>query len=287
MARKQRDIVNYFPHFANASEGDTLTILQSRFGNDGYALWFKLLEKLANSDGHIIDCRNPVKWQLLQAKSRLSEDKLSEIMTTLSELKAIDTDLWEKHHVIWCQNLVDNVSNVYENRRRESPQKPIIEGSNISAAVISTDRNISAAVIYTSKSTQRRVKKSIVENRKEDDPLPPTATPPVVEDSSSSSLSEQPVVNLHDLYKKEIGELTPTMIETLDAAQENYSTTWITEAIQVAVKSNKRSWVYIKGVLEKCKAEGHSPFNGNGRDPHKSDDPNKYIKGKYSHVVKR
>ncbi len=56
MARLQKDVVNYFPHDANACAGDTLTVLQSRFGNDGYAFWFKLLEKLSSTDGHCIDC---------------------------------------------------------------------------------------------------------------------------------------------------------------------------------------------------------------------------------------
>ena len=69
MARPQKDIVSYFPHDANACTGDTLTVLQSRFGNDGYAFWFKLLEKLASTEGHYIDCRNPTKWQLLLAKT--------------------------------------------------------------------------------------------------------------------------------------------------------------------------------------------------------------------------
>jgi len=31
-----------------------------------------------------------------------------------------------EHRVIWCQNLVDNLSDVYRNRRREMPQRPIV-----------------------------------------------------------------------------------------------------------------------------------------------------------------
>ena len=55
MARTQQDTVQYFPHDTGASDGDTLTILEANFGNDGYAFWFKLLEKLGRAPGHSID----------------------------------------------------------------------------------------------------------------------------------------------------------------------------------------------------------------------------------------
>lgn len=155
MARPQKQTVDYFPHDANASAGDTLTVLQSRFGNDGYAFWFKLLEKLASTEGHYIDCRNSTKWQLLLAKTGVDELLGVEIMNLLVEMQAIDKDLWESK-LIWCQKLVDNISEVYKNRRREIPQKPIITGNN----AITTGDN----AITTPDSTQSKVKYSKVNN---------------------------------------------------------------------------------------------------------------------------
>lgn len=153
MARTQKDIVNYFPHDANACSGDTLSVLQSRFGNDGYAFWFKLLEKLSTTEGHCLDCRNAVKWQLLLAKTGVDEITGVEIMKILVEMQAIDKDLWESK-LIWCQNLVDNLTDVYKNRRREIPQKPINTGSK----PISTGDNS----LTTDQSTQSKVKESKV-----------------------------------------------------------------------------------------------------------------------------
>ncbi len=129
MARPQKQTVDYFPHDANACTGDTLTVLQSRFGNDGYAFWFKLLEKLASTDGHYLDCHNSTKWQLLLAKMGVDELLGVEIMNLLVEMQAIDKELWGSK-LIWCQNLVDNVADVYKNRRREIPQKPMITEHN-------------------------------------------------------------------------------------------------------------------------------------------------------------
>ncbi len=155
MARTQKDVISYFPHDANACSGDTLTVLQSRFGNDGYAFWFKLLEKLASTEGHFLDCRNSTKWQLLLAKTGVNEITGVEIMKLLVEMQAIDKDLWASR-LIWCGKLVDNVSVVYKNRRRVLPQKPVITKKK----AITTGEN----GITTDENTQSKVKKIKVNN---------------------------------------------------------------------------------------------------------------------------
>ena len=161
MARLQKDVVNYFPHDANACVGDTLTVLQSRFGNDGYAFWFKLLEKLASTEGHYLDCRNSTKWQLLLAKMGVDEITSVEIMNLLVEMQAIDKELWESK-LIWCQKLVDNVADVYKNRRREIPQKPITTKGNLiptNSKPITTDDNTQSKVEYIKRNKKESIKK--------------------------------------------------------------------------------------------------------------------------------
>ena len=157
MSRIQKNVVSYFPHDANASAGDTLTVLQSRFGNNGYAFWFKLLEKLASTEGHCLDCNCTTKWQLFVAKMGVDEITTVEMLNLLVEIQAIDKELWELK-LIWCQNLVDNVSDVYKNRRRNIPQKPVTTKAN----AITTDDND----LTTGKSTQSKVKESKVKNSK-------------------------------------------------------------------------------------------------------------------------
>lgn len=129
MARPRKQTADYFPHDSRASDGDTLTVLQNRFGNDGYAFWFKLLEKLASAEGHFIDCNSPIKWQVLLAKMGVDELRGVEIMNLLVEMKAIDPEIWQSK-LIWCQNLVNNLADVYKNRRQELPQKPVSTGNN-------------------------------------------------------------------------------------------------------------------------------------------------------------
>lgn len=148
MSRPHKQTVDYFPHYADASDGDTLTVLQGQFGNDGYAFWFKLLEKLAASEGHFIDCRNSRKWQVILARARLDEETGAKIMTLLVEMGAIDNELWTRQ-IIWCQKLVDNIAEAYKNRRSQVPQKPVSTGSNCATCGASL-KNMRANAKYCS-----------------------------------------------------------------------------------------------------------------------------------------
>lgn len=93
---------------------------------------------------------------------------------------------------------------------------------------------------------------------------------------------EQP--DIFTLYEQNIGMLTPMIAEELREAEKLYPETWIGEAIKEAVNQNKRKWSYISAILEHWSAEGKSDGT-HQRDSKK--DPDKYIKGKYGHMVWR
>ncbi|WP_350340237.1 Lin1244/Lin1753 domain-containing protein [Paraflavitalea speifideaquila] len=76
--------------------GKTLFIVEQKFGNDGYAFWFKLLEFIGTQDGHYLDCNNVADMEFLQAKTRLSSETIYQILDLLAGLEAIDRELWSK-----------------------------------------------------------------------------------------------------------------------------------------------------------------------------------------------
>jgi hypothetical protein len=124
MSRPKKQTVDYFPHDCNHKK--TMFILESQFGNDGYAFWFKLLELLGNTEGHFYDCRDEHDWGFLLAKTRLDEETTNRILNTLSKLQAIDPELWEQK-IIWSQNFVDRLEDVYKRRLVNVPIKPTIK----------------------------------------------------------------------------------------------------------------------------------------------------------------
>ena len=159
MARPKKQTVDYFPHDATASNGKTLFILESKFGNDGYAFWFKLLEMLASTAGHVYDYNNSADWQFLLAKTRVNGETAVEILDTLVELGAIDAELYQQK-IIWVQNLVDNVSDVYKNRKTNIPQKPSFYEQKPTPAIVSTTENPSDAAVSTDENPQSKLKET-------------------------------------------------------------------------------------------------------------------------------
>jgi len=92
-------------------------------------------------------------------------------------------------------------------------------------------------------------------------------------------------INIFALYEQNIGVITPIIAEELKEAEKLYPPQWIEEAIKEAVTLNKRSWKYIARILERWASEGKD--SGEHRGNTKKGSPDKYIKGKYGHLVKR
>ena len=64
--------------------------------------------------------------------------------------------------------------------------------------------------------------------------------------------------NVFKLYEENIGPLTPLIADALKDAEEIYSEEWIADAIELAVKNNKRNWKYCEAILKRWKEEGRA-----------------------------
>ena len=123
--RPSKTTVDYFPHFT--AHKKTIFTLESLYGNDGYAFWFKLLEILGSTEGHCFRYGKSADWLFLVAKTNISEEKALLILKTLSDLEAIDPRL-HKEKAIWSDNFVDGLRHVYDKRSTEIPLKPPFRG---------------------------------------------------------------------------------------------------------------------------------------------------------------
>jgi DnaD/phage-associated family protein len=250
--RPRKKTVEYFPHYGNASDTSrTLAILQNKFGNDGYAAWFKILERLALSDGHYYSCELPVDWNFLVAKLQVTPISATEILDTLAELDAIDKNLWLKK-IIWCQKFVDGLSEVYRKRDQPLPKKPIIGVDIIPTTPISATENT------------------------QDQQLPETTTPISATENTqrerdsrdsrdSRDREGNPIGLIFTAYENKIGMITQLVASKIQDACSSYSTAWILEAIDLGVSNGKRNWNYIEGILRNWNNEGknngHKPQN--------------------------
>jgi len=94
----------------------------------------------------------------------------------------------------------------------------------------------------------------------------------------------EPLPNIYTVYEENIGILTPMIAEELKEAEKLYPEAWIRDAIKEAALS-KKGWRFIASILERWSSEGKS--DGTYRRDFKKTDPDKYIKGKYGHMVRR
>ena len=92
--------------------------------------------------------------------------------------------------------------------------------------------------------------------------------------------------DIYNLYEQNIGMLTPILAEELQEAEHRYPAEWIQEAFREAVRANVRSWKYIHSILKRWEREGNKDGKPVG-DTRQERDPDKYIRGKYGHMVRR
>jgi len=83
------------------------------------------------------------------------------------------------------------------------------------------------------------------------------------ESKHRSPPSERP--NIYKLYEENIGPLTPLIADALKDAEQTYPTEWVPEALEEAVKNNKRNWKYVEAILRRWKENGHA-IEQNRRD---------------------
>lgn len=127
MGRQSEEGLKYFKHFVDGSFKPTLFTIEEKFQNDGYAVWFKLLEMLGETPTLSLDFNNRSTWSYFLARVHLSnaEDRALSILDMLSECHAIDSDLWADK-IVWVENLASNSSSVFQKRGSTIPGKPEI-----------------------------------------------------------------------------------------------------------------------------------------------------------------
>ena len=91
--------------------------------------------------------------------------------------------------------------------------------------------------------------------------------------------------NIFTLYERNIGLLTPMIVEELKEAERTYPPQWIEDAFAEAVAQNVRRWRYIARILERWASEGRDN-EGHRRGDQRDGDPYRYIKGRFGHLIK-
>lgn len=114
MAREQRKDVDYFPHKCNHSA--ELHIIETKYGNDGYCAYYRLLEELGKAKNHYINIGDELKFMHLVSVFKIDEDKATDMLNYMARLKVIDKQFYEEYGVIWCEDFTNDLEDAYRKR---------------------------------------------------------------------------------------------------------------------------------------------------------------------------
>lgn len=243
MTKPRKTKVDYFPHYV--THGATLFTIEERYQNDGYALWFKLLETLCNTESFCLDLNNTPKRVWFFAHCHLQEEKALEIINLLADLDAIDKEAWYSKKLIWIEKLIENLEPVFS--RREGFVKPLnpLKGINASTYPTINSDNGDGYPIGGNSYPISKVKESEVN---------------ILEEVNSLDGFSEKVKTMIDLYTSNISvNMPPLLVDEIKDVAEKYELSWFEYAVSQAAIRNKRSFSYIHAILENCADKGYIP----------------------------
>jgi hypothetical protein len=92
MARPKKTGMDYFPHDTDAASDEKIEVLRALYGNDGYAFYFIMLERIYRSEGFELQVANVTLSET--GESIVTNDE--EMVQILCQKLLIETDLFEK-----------------------------------------------------------------------------------------------------------------------------------------------------------------------------------------------
>jgi len=90
--------------------------IREKYGNEGYAIWFLILEELGKADFHYLNLKDQIELMYLSGQLKTTETRLLDIISDLAKLKAIDPFLWESRRIIFSEKFIESISDAYERR---------------------------------------------------------------------------------------------------------------------------------------------------------------------------
>lgn len=197
MPRQQTNTADYFPHIAKP--GKTISILEAKFGNDGYAALFKILELLTASEGHAYNCATKKQWEFLVGRLLVDERRAKAIISLIAEIGILDSDLWRRSKILWCQGLLDNLKQVYQKRHRPVPERPPLVTENGGYARVSVPETGPMPPVPNTSGTQSIAEQSIAKHSRAEQSDAVTGT------DLGGAVSAQPGQDLEQVIYDRIG----------------------------------------------------------------------------------
>lgn len=132
MARPRKEGMDYFPHDTDASSDEKLEALRSVHGNDGYAFYFILLERIYRTSQAALDVSKPVLFKALANKLMVTQEKLNDMLQDSFDLELLDREAFQSKGWITSNGIRkrhEEVENM-RNKWRKTKDTGVFQGEN-------------------------------------------------------------------------------------------------------------------------------------------------------------
>lgn len=228
---------------------DKVELMEAQCGLEGFAILIKLWQKIY-AEGYYID------WQedhaiLFSRKINAELSLVNSVINSCFDRDILDRNLFDEYKILTSKGIQKRYLLTYKQLKRSyvpMDERYLLVNSELTSVITELTPRISE-ISTQSKVKESKVKESILNTTTKDN-------------GSCSSSSKDNGVD-EGLSKIAIafegngfGSINGTVKEVLLELLELYSAEWITEAMKIAVESNKRSLRYVKGILENWQRSG-------------------------------
>ena len=123
MSRPRKIGMDYFPHDTDAVNDEKIEVMRNLYGNDGYAFYFILLERIYRTESGELDLSNHAIRLALIKKLMVDEEKFEAMLQTAFDVDLFDRKTYEERKVLTSNGIKKRVEEVLRMRFKEREKK--------------------------------------------------------------------------------------------------------------------------------------------------------------------
>ncbi|OMF01206.1 hypothetical protein BK124_00570 [Paenibacillus amylolyticus] len=166
MARPKKEGMDYFPHDTDAVGDDKVEAMMALYGNDGYAFYFILLERIYRSANGELDVSNFTIRTNLIKKLGISQEQFHPMLEAAFEIGMFDRKIYETRQCITSNGVkkrhseVEKMRDKWRSKKDKDGENSSDSGENTGENGVISGDNESREEFSPEKSAQRKVKES-------------------------------------------------------------------------------------------------------------------------------
>ncbi|MEK5415152.1 DUF4373 domain-containing protein [Paenibacillus sp. FSL L8-0708] len=171
MARPKKEGMEYFPHDTDAVNDEKIEAMRALFGNDGYAFYFILLERIYRSGNGELDVSSFTVRTALIKKLGIDQDQFIPMLEASFEIGLFDPIYYETHKCITSVGIkkrheeVENMRSKWRKKKTKNEEIEVFPEENITESEVISGENYNTEGLSPEKGAQRKVKESKVNNK--------------------------------------------------------------------------------------------------------------------------